>query len=111
MDIFASNLMGHTQRLIAREMELTGGQENRALASIARDFDKAAGWMQEHQQYVPFSSFPSGWFLAWKFQTLVAAGATESVKSRLIRRPLHLCLFFSTETSLSTGLRIGRSRR
>jgi hypothetical protein len=42
--------MGHTQRLIAREMELNGGQENRALASIARDFDKAAAWMQEHQQ-------------------------------------------------------------
>lgn len=41
--------MGHTQRLIAREMELTG-QENRALSSIARDFDKAAAWMQEHQQ-------------------------------------------------------------
>jgi hypothetical protein len=50
IDVFASNLMGHTQRLIAREMELNGGQENRALASIARDFDKAAAWMQEHQQ-------------------------------------------------------------
>lgn len=57
--------MGHTQRLIAREMELNGGQENRALASIARDFDKAAAWMQEHQQSVhsikqlPFASLTS----------------------------------------------------
>lgn len=73
MDIFASNLMGHTQRLIAREMELTGGQENRALASIARDFDKAAGWMQEHQQYVPFPrfclvGFSPGSFRLWSRQ-------------------------------------------
>lgn len=40
-----------SDRLACHFAELTG-QESRALASISRDFDKAATWMEENQQSV-----------------------------------------------------------
>ncbi|CED85329.1 Tetratricopeptide repeat-containing domain [Phaffia rhodozyma] len=58
IEIFSSNLNGHIGRLEARELDLTG-QESRALASVARDFEKAAIWMEENQQNITYNWPPA----------------------------------------------------